>query len=130
MSRLLVACALGVALLDVEDDEATLLDDDVFAHHELPALGLPLLIAADRVGARIAAVVGRRPPLLLSDDAGATWREVGGGLPPGVDVAIDPDMPDTIAFAAETRVYVSRSGGVFWESLETELPGIGAIRWD
>jgi hypothetical protein len=130
MSRLLVACALGVAALDLDEGESTLLDDDVFPRHEVPALGLPLLVAADRVGSRIAAVIGRRPPLLLSDDAGTTWREHGGGLPAGIDVAIDPDMPDTIAFATDTRVYLSRTGGVFWESLESELPEITAIRWE
>lgn len=129
MSRLQVACALGVALLDLEDGEAALLDDDAFPPHDSPSLGLPLLIAADQVGSRIAAVVGRRPPLVLSDDAGTTWREVGGGLPPGVDVTIDPEMPDTIAFATAGRIYLSRSGGLFWESLETELPEIRAIRW-
>lgn len=129
MSRLLVACALGVAAIDLEEDEVTLVDDEPFPPNEVASLGLPLLVAADRVGARIAAVVERRPPLLLSDDAGATWRELGGGLPPGIDVAIDDDMPDTMAFATTSKIYLSNSGGVFWRSLESELPEITAVRW-
>jgi len=131
MSGLLVACALGALSLDVEDEEeVTLLDDDLPAKEELLELGLPLLVAADRVGSRILAVVDRRPPLLVSNDAGSTWRELGGGLPAGVDVAIDPDSPDTIAYCTDGRIYLSRSGGVFWEALETELPDITSIRWD
>ena len=130
MTSLLVSCALGAVSLDLDDEEVTLLDDDLPARGEPPELGLPLLVAADRVGSRILAVVERRPPLLVSNDAGITWRELGGGLPAGVDVAIDPDSPDTIAYSTDQRIYLSQSGGVFWEALETELPEITAIRWD
>ncbi len=86
-------------------------------------VSLPLLVAADQVGARIAAVVDRRPPLVLSDDAGQTWREAGGGLPAGTAVAIDPDDPDLLLFASESRLFLSEDGGRFWRQ-----PRAGADR--
>ena len=129
MSSLLVACAVGVVAIDPQDEEVTLLDEELPDREEPEGLGLPLLVAADRVGSRILAVVARRPPLLISNDAGITWRELGGGLAAGVDVAIDPDSPDTIAYGTESRIYLSQSGGVFWEALETELPDISGLRW-
>ena len=66
----------------------------------------------------------------MSDDAGATWRESGGGLPPGRDVAISPEHPDLVLFATESRLYLSGDGGRFWEVLELELHGITAVAWD
>jgi hypothetical protein len=126
--RALVECALGVALVDLDEDELVELGEG-----ELPArsleLSLPLVVAADRVGARIVAVVDRRPPLVVSDDAGATWHETGGGLPPGRDVAISPDHPDTVLFASAGRLYLSGDGGRFWEALALELPEISRVSW-
>ena len=60
---------------------------------------------------------------MLSNDGGATWREAGGGLPPGFAVAIADDDPDRMLYAARNRLYVSANGGVFWRSLPFELPG-------
>ena len=77
-------------------------------------------------GSTVVAVVDRRPPLLVSGDAGATWREAGGGLPPGFAVAIDPDDPDRVLYAARNRLYLSADGGRFWRGLEPELPDIEA----
>jgi hypothetical protein len=94
-----------------------------------PTLTLPLLVAADAVGPRIVAVVDRRPPLVVSDDAGATWRESGGGLPAGHAVAIHPDDPDLVLFAARNRLYLSRDGGRFWHALAPELPEIAGVSW-
>ena len=71
--------------------------------------------------------VDRRPPLMLSDDAGLTWRETGGGLPAGVAIAIDEDDPDRLLFASESRLWVSQDGGLFWHSLPPELIGITAV---
>jgi len=99
------------------------------APRPLPAISLPLLVAADVVGARVVAVVDRRPPLAISDDAGATWRESGGGLPPGRAVAIHPDDPDLVLYAARNRLYLSRDGGRFWAALAPELPEISALAW-
>ena len=120
------ATALGTVLLDLESGDAVLVDDDppVAAHAEV---SLPLLVAADQVGARIAAVVARRPPLVLSDDAGQTWREAGGGLPAGTAIAIDPDDPDLLLYASESRLFLSEDGGRFWRALGPELIGITAL---
>jgi len=120
------ATALGTVLLDLESGDAVLVDDDppTAANTDV---SLPLLVAADQVGSRIAAVVARRPPLVLSDDTGLTWREAGGGLPAGTAVAIDPDDPDLLLYASESRLFVSEDGGRFWRALDPELIGITAL---
>ena len=41
-----------------------------------------------------------RPPVVVSHDAGSTWREAGGGLPPGKAVAVSPT---TIRTSSSTR---------------------------
>lgn len=92
-------------------------------------VGLPLLVAAARHGSRLVAVVDRRPPLAVSDDAGTTWREAGGGLPGLVAVAIADDHPDRVAVASAERVFVSTDGGRFWRALPVELEGIVALAW-
>ena len=122
----LVATALGCVIVELESGDAELVDDDP------PTAGsaevsLPLLIAADQVGARVVAVLNRRPPLMLSDDAGQTWRETGGGLPAGAAVAIHPDEPDRLLYASESRLFLSEDGGRFWRALEPELIGITAL---
>ena len=121
-----MATALGCVAVDLESGDAELVEDDP------PTAGsaevsLPLLIAADQVGARIVAVLNRRPPLMLSDDAGQTWREAGGGLPAGTAVAIHPDEPDRLLYASESRLFLSEDGGRFWRVLEPELIGITAL---
>jgi hypothetical protein len=92
-----------------------------------PVLNLPRLVAAAAAGATVVAVVDAKPPLLVSHDAGATWRESGRGLPKGSAVAIDETAPDTILYAARNRLYLSRDGGVFWTALAVELPEIRAV---
>jgi photosystem II stability/assembly factor-like uncharacterized protein len=71
----------------------------------------------------------RRPPLAVSHDAGSSWREAGGGLPPGRAIAIAENDPDRMLYAAEHRVYVSQDGGRFWRALEPELPEIKSVAW-
>jgi len=71
--------------------------------------------------------VARRPPLVVSDDAGQTWREAGGGLPAGTAIAIDADDPDLLLYASEARLFLSEDGGRFWRALEPELIGITAL---
>jgi hypothetical protein len=88
---------------------------------------LPRVVAAAAVGSTIAAVVDRRPPLALSNDAGRTWREAGGGLPPGFAIAIDEDNPDVMLYGGRNRLYLSENGGVFWRALVPELPAIEAV---
>ena len=104
---------LGPSLTDVEPDEVP--------------LALPLVIGAAAVGSTVIAVVDRRPPLMISNDAGVTWREAGGGLPPGRAVAIDENDPDHVLYAARNRLYESTNGGALWRSLTPELPEIEAV---
>ena len=118
----------GVFELDVEN-EAVLGEIDASVDHERPELGLPRLVAAATSGATVVALVDRRPPLLISADGGATWRESGGGLPSGFDVAVKPTDPDHVIYAARNRIYLSTDGGRFWRSLAPELPDIEAVAW-
>jgi hypothetical protein len=90
-------------------------------------LSLPRVVASASVGSTIVAVVDRKPPLVVSHDAGITWRETGGGLPPGFAVAIAEDNPDVVVYASRNRLHVSTNGGVFWRVLSAELPEIEAL---
>jgi hypothetical protein len=96
---------------------------------EAPKVALPRVVATAQSGATVAAVVERRPPLAISSDGGATWRESGGGLPSGFAIAIADDDPDRMLYAARNRLYVSTNGGVFWRALSLELPDIAACAW-
>ena len=128
--RALVATVDGVAEIDVDEDLVLGLDPSgTLPPREPLEIGLPLLVGTDACGARIVAVVERRPPLVVSDDAGTTWREAGGGLPPGRAVAIHPDDPDLVLYAARNRLYLSHDGGRFWRALAPELPEISAVAW-
>ena len=118
----------GVFAVDVEE-EAVVGESDASVDHERLELELPRVVAASAAGATVVAVVDRRPPLVVSYDAGATWNEAGGGLPPGFDVAVDPADPDRILFAARNRLYLSTDGGRFWHSLAPELPDVEAVAW-
>ncbi len=89
-------------------------------------VSLPLVLAAAESGSTVVAVVDTKPPLVVSHDAGRTWRESGRGLPGGRAVAIADD-PDVIVYAARNRLYVSRDGGRFWSALPAELPEIEAV---
>jgi hypothetical protein len=93
----------------------------------LPKLGLPRVVAAARSGSTLVAAVDTRPPLVVSHDAGRTWRESGRGLPNGRAVAVAEDDPDLIVFAARNRLYVSSDGGRFWRALAVELPEIETV---
>jgi hypothetical protein len=90
-------------------------------------LSLPKVVASAAAGSTVVAVVDRKPPLVVSHDAGITWRETGGGLPPGSAVAIAEDNPDVIVYASRNRLHVSTNGGVFWRALAVELPEIEAL---
>ena len=118
----------GVLLVDVEE-EAVLGPGSELPSADAPRVDLPRVIATAGAGATIVAVVERRPPLAVSSDAGATWREAGGGLPAGFAVAVAEDDPDRILYAARNRLYLSTNGGVFWRALAPELPDISALAW-
>ena len=124
--RALVRTVDGVFEVDLDED-VVLGAADVEVEPEQVAVALPLLVAAAASGSTVIAVVDRRPPLVISNDAGRTWRESGGGLPPGRAVAIAWDNPDYALYAARNRLYVSTNGGVFWRALALELPQIEAV---
>jgi hypothetical protein len=123
-----VGTVAGVFLVDVEA-EALLGDGTEVPAIERPDVALPRVVAAARSGSTLVAIVERRPPLMLSNDGGVTWREAGGGLPPGFAVAVADDEPDRMLYAARNRLYVSTNGGVFWSSLPFELPDIDSVAW-
>jgi hypothetical protein len=122
-----VSTAFGPYVVDLDEEVVLRPADETPAPAPLLELGLPLVVATAESGSTIVAVVERRPPLVVSNDAGRTWREAGGGLPPGRAVAIDPENPDVVVYAARNRLYLSRDGGVFWRSLAPELPEIEAV---
>ena len=117
----------GTWLVDLELDELLGPAGDPAPDPEPVETGLPLVRTAVRSGATVVAVVERRPPLVISGDAGRTWREAGGGLPAGRAVAIAEHDPDLVLFAARNRLYLSRDGGRFWQGLAPELPEIVAV---
>ena len=126
--RASVRTAAGTYLVDVETEEV-LGEGDEFDARSV-SVELPRVVAAAAAGSTIVAVVDRRPPLAISNDAGSTWREAGGGLPPGFAIAIDQDNPDLMLFAARNRIYLSENGGTFWRALVPEFSDIEALRFD
>lgn len=120
-----VGTAGGVFDVDLETEEV-LPSTAPLEAAPAPALSLPRVVAAAASGSTVVAVVDAKPPLLVSYDAGATWRESGRGLPAGVAVALGDD-PDVVLFAARNRLYLSRNGGVFWVALAVELPEIREV---
>ncbi len=123
----LVQTVAGAFAVDLETDEVEPWSGAIDGQRE-PVLNLPRVVAAAAAGSAIFAVVGAKPPLVVSHDAGATWRESGRGLPAGVAVAILDQHPDIAVFAARNRLYLTRDGGVFWTALALELPEIVALR--
>jgi hypothetical protein len=75
----------------------------------------------------VVALVDSKPPLLVSYDAGSTWRGSGRGLPPGRAVAAAPSDPDILVYASRDALYLSRDGGVFWSALATDLDELEAV---
>lgn len=120
---MIAATAAGMFVVDLETEEIEPYNGEL----ELPPspeLSLPRVVATAAAGSTVVAVVDAKPPMLVSHDAGVTWRESGRGLPKGVAVAVDAD---TIVFAARNRLYVSENGGLFWRALAVELPEIHAV---
>ena len=120
-----VRTASGTYVVDLDAEEVIGEGDD-FESVRI-AVELPRVVAAAAAGATVVAVVDRRPPLAISNDAGRTWREAGGGLPTGFAVAIDEDNPDVMLYAGRNRLYLSENGGIFWRALVPELPEIEAV---
>jgi hypothetical protein len=115
---------MGTFDVDLDTEELEPTDERVDAQRL--ELSLPRVVAAAASGSTIVAIIERKPPLMISYDAGATWRESGAGLPPGFAVAIGDD-PDVVLYASRNRLHVSENGGIFWRALAVELPEIEAV---
>ena len=115
----LAATAHGVYEIDVETDEVLGLDSDATLRPR----------SADRAGDLMVVLLDGRPPLRISRDAGATWEDAGGGLPPGRAVAVHPEAEGLVLYAGRNRLYISHDGGRFWQALVVELPEIDAVAW-
>ena len=65
-----------------------------------------------------------RAYLAVSDDLGATWRSIAGGLPAeSVNVVReDPENPEVLYVGTDLGVYASLDRGVSWHSLCATLP--------
>ena len=124
--RAFVRTVDGVFEVDLDEELVLGLSAADVELGEVP-VSLPLVVATAASGSTVIAVVDRRPPLAVSHDAGRTWREAGGGLPPGRAIAIAEDDPDYMVYAARNRLYESTNGGVFWRALAPELPEIEAV---
>jgi hypothetical protein len=125
--KALVQTAMGTFEVDLDTEELDPSDVPLGLGGSEPlSLSLPRVVAAAASGSTIVAVVDRKPPLMLSYDAGATWREAGAGLPPGRAIAIGDD-PDVVLYASRNRLHVSENGGIFWRALAVELPEIEAV---
>jgi hypothetical protein len=122
----IVDTTAGRFAVDLESEEVEPWAGD-FEPAPTPILNLPRVVAAAAAGATVVAVVDAKPPLLVSHDAGVTWRQSGRGLPPGRAVAIAEEIPDIAVYAGRNRLYVTRDGGVFWTALAVELPEIVAV---
>jgi hypothetical protein len=123
-----VQTADGLAVVDLEEESVLEIDPGrTVGAAAGPALSLPRVVAAAQSGSTVVAVVDTKPPLVASHDGGLTWRESGRGLPAGRAVAISPDDPDVVLYAARNRLYLSRDGGRFWNGLAIELPEIEAV---
>ncbi len=123
-----VQTADGLVVVDLEDETVVELDAArTIEPAERPPVSLPRVVDAAAAGSTVIAVVDTKPPLMVSHDAGRTWRDSGRGLPAGRAVAISIDDPDVVLYAARNRLYLSRDGGRFWNSLALELPEIQGL---
>jgi hypothetical protein len=125
--KAVVKTEYGVFEVDLETEEVAPAGPVEVRGSEPLGLSLPRVVASAAAGSTIVAVVDRKPPLVVSHDAGITWRETGGGLPPGHAVTLSEDNPDLIVYASRNRLHVSTNGGVFWHALSAELPTIEAV---
>jgi photosystem II stability/assembly factor-like uncharacterized protein len=117
----------GTFAVDLDEDEAEPWHGELPDDPPLVVLNLPRLVAAAVAGATVFAVVDARPPLLVSHDAGSTWRASGHGLPRGRAIAVAEESPDLAVYGARNRLYVTHDGGRFWRGLAVELPEIEAV---
>jgi photosystem II stability/assembly factor-like uncharacterized protein len=65
------------------------------------------------------------PRAFVTHDSGATWREIGAGLPKGAFASVvraDPVKPGLLYAGSETGVSVSFDDGAHWSGLQQNLP--------
>jgi hypothetical protein len=124
--KAVVQTDFGAYAVDLETEEIEPSDVEPAVTEPL-SLSLPRIIASAAVGSTVVAIVDRKPPLVVSHDAGVTWREAGGGLPAGRALAISDDNPDVVVYASRNRLHVSTNGGIFWRALAVELPEIESV---
>jgi hypothetical protein len=124
--RVVVETADGRFSVDAETDEVEPTEEEL-PPLSAPGVGLPRVRATAAAGSTVVALVDARPPLLISYDAGSSWRDAGRGLPAGRAIAILDENPDVVAYAARNRLYLSTDGGRFWSALAVELPEILAL---
>ena len=86
------------------------------------------LVDIDAVGSTLVLALKRKPPLMVSHDAGRTWVERGAGLPRPRAVAVG-ENPDRILYGGRNRLYVSGDGGIFWRAVGVELPEVRDVAW-
>ena len=126
--RVVAQTEYGAFAVDLETEEIE--PADALPAREALTLDLPRVLRADALGSTIVAVVDRKPPLMISHDAGVTWRESGAGLPAGTAVAISEENPDLIVYGSRNRLHVSTDGGMFWRALSVELPLVEALGFE
>ena len=79
-----VQTADGLAVVDLEDETVLELDPArTIEPAARPGALAPTRVDAAAAGSTIIAVVDTKPPLMVSHDAGRTWRDSGRGLPAG-----------------------------------------------
>jgi photosystem II stability/assembly factor-like uncharacterized protein len=69
-----------------------------------------------------------RPLAFRTHDYGATWTEIGHGLPDGAWVGVvrqDPERPELLFAGTSRGVHVSFDDGAHWQSLQLDLPTTG-----
>jgi hypothetical protein len=69
-----------------------------------------------------------RPLAFRTHDYGATWTEIGHGLPEGEWVGVvrqDPERPGLLYAGTNRGVHVSFDDGATWQSLQLDLPTSG-----
>ena len=125
--RAIIQTVSGTFAVDLNTEEVSQADPVEVSGSEPLSLSLPRLVASAASGSTVVAIIDRKPPLVVSHDAGVTWKETGAGLPPGFAVVLSEDDPDLIVYASRNRLHVSTDGGVFWRALAVELPAIEAI---
>jgi photosystem II stability/assembly factor-like uncharacterized protein len=127
----LAETSAGVYTIDVESGEVTSFAPGASLDPAPePHVDLPRVVAAAAAGSTVVVAVDAKPPLLVSHDAGATWRDAGRGLPRGAAVAVADANPDRVLFASGGRLWFSRDGGRFWHAAEVELPEeVVALDW-